>query len=75
METTFNYNISEILQDVHGEPDLIPYWIKLDLLDHGVPIEINPRDVADSDYSVSRGNIKHFEKDGCMVLVWTVNKK
>lgn len=74
METTFNYKIADLLQDVHGEHDLIPYWIKLDLLDNGVPIEIDPCRVRDQEFSVRHGHIKHFEKDGYLVLVWTVNK-
>lgn len=71
----FKYNLVKILQDVNGEVELIPYWIKLDLMDRNVPIVIDPTDVKDNIFTVEFGQITYNHIDGFLELKWTVNKK
>jgi hypothetical protein len=75
MEMNFKYNLVNILQEVNGEPDLIPYWIKLDLMDRNVPITIDPTNIKDDVFSVEVGYITYNTNDyGFLNLIWTVNK-
>lgn len=74
METIFRYNIVKILQEVNGEPELIPYWIKLDLLDRNVPIKIDPMNIRNKFFEVDNGEIKIKIEDGLIELLWIVNK-
>lgn len=70
MEKTFKYNLVKILQEVNGEPDLIPYWIKLDLLDRGVPIEVDPMNVRDDQFGVVYGELTSNINEGILVIKW-----
>lgn len=74
MEKTFRYNLVKVLQEVNGEPELVPYWIKLDLLDRGVPIEVDPLNVRDDQFKVVYGKLGYFTNEGMLVLRWTVDK-
>lgn len=74
MEKTFKFNLVKILQEVNGEPDLIPYWIKLDLLDRGVPIEVDPLYIRDPFFDVSEGTLSYFEQDGFLEIKWLTQK-
>lgn len=74
MERHFRYNIVKILQDINGESDLIPYWIKLDLLDRNVPIIIDPLKVSDKVIEVEYGSIEVKNEDEYIWIKWTVNK-
>lgn len=74
METIFRYNIFKILEEVNAEPELIPYWIKLDLLDRKVPIIINPMNVKDYVFDVRSGTITNYYENGFIYLIWTTNK-
>ncbi|MGL4521365.1 MAG: hypothetical protein ACRCWQ_02270 [Bacilli bacterium] len=74
METIFKYNLIEILNEINGEEDLIPYWIKLDLLDRGVPIEVDPLEVKNQRFAVRYGEISYIEHDNELVIKWS-NKK
>lgn len=70
MEKTFRFNLLKILNEVNGEPDLIPYWIKLDLLDRGVPIEIDTLDIKDDYFNVNNGTLSYVEKDNILEVKW-----
>lgn len=70
METIFEYNLQEILKEINGEPALIPYWIKLDLLDHGVPINIDPLDVKNEYFNVHSGKIEYNNLNGMLIVKW-----
>lgn len=74
MEATFKYNITDILGEINGETDLIPYWIKLDLLDKHIPIEINPLNVKDDSFNVEYGFITYTETDGTIEVCWKLQK-
>lgn len=76
MAKTFKYQIDEVLNEVNGEHRLIPYWIKLDLLDNGVPIEVDPLHVDDNMFSVSIGDIKiKIDNEWVVHIKWTADKK
>ena len=75
MERTFRYNLVKVLREVNGEPELVPYWIKLDLLDRGVPIEVDPLNVRDDHFDVMYGKLSYFTNEGMLVIRWTVDKK
>lgn len=74
MEKTFKFNLVKILQEVNGEPDLIPYWIKLDLLYRGIPIEVDPLHVRDPFFTVRTGTLSYFEQNGFLEIKWIANK-
>lgn len=40
------------------DPRLIPYLVKLDMLENGIPVNINPLNIRDQDISISSGALK-----------------
>lgn len=51
------YRIDDLLADAHGEPDLVPYMLKLRLLEAGIPVIIDPADVRNNEIYVGRGTL------------------
>lgn len=71
METIFKYKLGDVLNDVNNEPELIPYWVKLDLLDNGVPIEIEPLRVSDNLFEVRSGNVTYTQTEKEIIVIWS----
>lgn len=65
----FKYDIDKILEEVNNEADLIPYWIKLDLMEKGVPIEIDAMDVGCQYFRVETGSIDYSFNNG-IIYIW-----
>lgn len=65
------YSIPALLHDVNGEPALVPYMVKLDLLDRGIPVIVDPLDVADGELAVSEGSIDFNFKELYLEVIWT----
>lgn len=71
MEATFKYDLGSLLNEVNNEPELIPYFIKLDLLDGGIPIEIDPTRISDNLFGVTNGTISYSQTDKEIIVKWS----
>ena len=61
-------DLNKILADADNEIDLLPYLVKLELQNVGVPVIIDPTDVRDPDFSIESGRLDYVINADTMIM-------
>lgn len=57
MKTTIDLN--SLLEEAHGEVDLLPYFVKMRLCEQGIPVKIDASDIRNPDFEVESGTFEY----------------
>lgn len=55
-------DLNKILTDIDYEIDLLPYFVKLELQNVGIPVIIDPTDVRNPDFEVEERGFVLYDK-------------
>ncbi|MEG1902768.1 MAG: hypothetical protein RR212_00070 [Bacteroidales bacterium] len=61
-------DLNKILADANNEIDLLPYLVKLELQNIGVPVIIDPTDVRDPDFAIESGRLDYVINAETMIM-------
>lgn len=64
-------NLVKLFEQCNYERNLLPYMLKIILLEHGYPINLDPLQVSDKNIQLQHGNL-NFEYSDCenYLYVW-----
>lgn len=48
-------DLNKLLLEANEEIELLPYFVKLELTEKGIPIKIDPTNIRDPDFVIERG--------------------
>lgn len=61
-------DLNKILTDIDYEIDLLPYFVKLELQNVGIPVIVDPTDVRNPDFEVEEGVLSYMINAETMIM-------